>query len=183
MRYVIGIDISTTKTGLSVFQIKDHKLIYKKHFLFEAEKANYTKKSKMSKKEYKDKKHQEIRKRSLYMSQCILDKLEIYCPEYIIVEDTYAQNDIHTLKWLSRLQGVILAFSLQSNCKLIFKTPSEWRKEVGIKTREGRKVLKRPILKEQAIQLVKKYYHLDVTDDEADAILIGLSGQINLEKK
>ena len=47
--------------------------------------------------------------------------------------------------------------------------PTEWRKACGFK--QGR--VKREQLKQQAIDFVKDVYHLQVTDDEADAICIG----------
>ena len=51
-------------------------------------------------------------------------------------------------------------------------TSSEWRSIVGVKTGAG---VKRESLKNKDIQKVKDLYNIDVNDDEADAILIGLA--------
>ena len=42
---------------------------------------------------------------------------------------------------------------------------SEWRKRVGIKNR------KRADVKKEAIEMVKEIYGLDVSEDEAEAVL------------
>ena len=51
--------------------------------------------------------------------------------------------------------------------------PSEWRKRIGL--RQGRNI-PRDELKAEAIAAVKQEYGLDVTNDEAESILIARSG-------
>ena len=50
--------------------------------------------------------------------------------------------------------------------------PSSWRAALGIRNGRG---IKRTTLKEADIAFVKEKYGIDVNDDEADAICIGLA--------
>jgi hypothetical protein len=68
-----------------------------------------------------------------------------------------------------------LEFLIHDNFKKIeikYIYPSSWRATVGIKTGRG---IKRTTLKEADIAFVKDKYNIEVNDDEADAILVGLA--------
>lgn len=179
MKYLIGIDASTIGTGVSVFEIHQNTLKYKTHFLFTQEKKyNYQKE--MNKKEKLEMKHKNMKIRCEYMILELHRIFEKYSPDMIIMEDTYASKDIHTFKWLCRIQGTVEIYCLLRNIPFILKYPNTWRKEVGIKTKDGQKTYKNKELKQKAVQFIQDLYQITVTDDEADAILIGLSGGNNL---
>ena len=181
MKTVIGIDASTTATGIAAFEEKDGEYVYLDHELFKAPEFKFTKKSKdMTKTAYKkvhsSEKRIAMEQRVLYMMGEIEGWLDRYSPDVIIVEDAYGQSDMLTLKALSRIQGMIIDYGRRFNVKVEFKNPSSWRKAVGISlTKADKTELKRPQLKELSKLAVKALYGLDVTDDEADAICIGAS--------
>jgi Holliday junction resolvasome RuvABC endonuclease subunit len=183
---VVSVDGSTSNSGVASFKVKRNKdYEYIEHQLFSYErdcgKFKYTSKKKgMSKTAYneihKKEKKDQMEKRVVYMINNIREFLNKHKPELIVMEDSYGQNDMMTLKMLSRIQGAVLSWALQHNAQVIFKTPSQWRKEVGIPLVDANKNhLKREQFKELAILIVKQVYGIDVTDDEADAICIGLS--------
>ena len=58
--------------------------------------------------------------------------------------------------------------------------PSSWRSIIGIRTGRG---IKRASLKDKDINFVKDTFNIIVNDDEADAILIGLSQTMNQKKE
>jgi hypothetical protein len=59
-----------------------------------------------------------------------------------------------------------------NNLPIEYIYPSSWRAKLGIKNGRG---IKRTTLKEADIAFVKEKYNIDVNDDIADAICIGLS--------
>lgn len=105
------------------------------------------------------------------MSKQLLSVLECQNPDIIYIEDTVVPRNVQTQRFLTRLQGVIYAYSIFHDCEFNTIRPTEWRKYVGIN--QGRK--KRGQLKEEAIKLVKEKFNLEVNDDEAEAVLIGLA--------
>ena len=56
--------------------------------------------------------------------------------------------------------------------------PSSWRASLGIKNGRG---IKRTTLKQADIDFVKEKYNINVNDDEADAICIGLAQYVKSE--
>ncbi len=180
MKTVIGIDASTTATGVSVFELEDKTFKYIAHDLFNSPEHKFTKKNKnISKTAYKALHSREKREfmeaNVLFMMKEIGDILDKYEPDIIVMEDTYGQNDMMTLKMLSRIQGAVIDYGRRFNTEIIFKAPASWRKSVGIQQVEDGVRIKRKKLKELSKTLVKQKFDLDVTDDEADAICIGLS--------
>lgn len=178
MEYLISIDGSTSATGLAVFTIKkDRTLSYKKHYLFRADKHKYTKKTKdMKAAKYKEihtaEKIAFMEKDIEFMADNIIRVINSkYKPSKVVMEDTYGGNDFYTLKYLSRLQGCVKGICLEHGITVEFKASSSWRKSLGFKTYKK----KRPELKAMAVDYVKKLLGMDVTDDEADAICLGLS--------
>lgn len=94
-------------------------------------------------------------------------------PDMIAAEGVSLQNpNVKTIVELARVQGVIQAASYTDDRQIPteFYMPATWRKVVGIQTGRG---IKRAELKKAAIELVSLIYGKQVTDDEADAILIG----------
>ena len=176
--YIIGIDASTTNTGVAVFDRKKGSgdLIYVKHRLISAPKANYHKKTKETKKDYKDSKHIQMADRVDFMINGIYETLGEYKGDaIIIIEDIYARTDINTVKMLGRIQGAVLGYALEHDMCVCFRAPNEWRKIVGIPIAEGTRKYKREELKRLSKEYVKDLFEIDVTDDEADSICIALS--------
>ena len=174
----VGIDASTTATGVSVFSDGT----YIESTVFKPEKVKFTsKKARMSKTAYKTlhakEKREDMERRVLFMISNIGSLLDRCKPSRIIMEDTYGQSDMMTFKMLSRIQGAVIDWARRNNAELAFKTPSKWRKEVGIpqKNADGT-AMKRDQYKEFAVIVVNQLYGVKVSDDEAEAICIGASG-------
>lgn len=98
----------------------------------------------------------------------IKDLIEIIRPEYVCIESVQFQNNYNTYSQLSQLQGVIFSLLFEKNLPFILIEPTAWRKFCKISGR------KRDEQKAATIQMVKERYGVDVTEDEADSIGIGL---------
>ena len=66
----------------------------------------------------------------------------------------------------------IISWAADNEVEFRFQLPSEWRKRVGII--QGPKT-PRDKLKQEAIDMVKEKFGIDVTDDEAESLLIANS--------
>lgn len=165
-KYLISIDGSTTCTGIAVFNMNNEKLIFHTHISPKNDK-------KLSGRE-------NMNKRIEFMMIHISELLNRYMPVQIIMEDTYGAKDLYTYKKLCHLQGLILGYAITNSVNIQFSTPSAWRKKIGIHITENKRRLKRNELKSKAIRLVKEKYGIDVCDDEAEAICIGLSYFANM---
>lgn len=77
-----------------------------------------------------------------------------------------------TMRQLSQLQGVIIGFCQMCDIPYEIFYPSAWRKMLGFKQGSG---TKRSDLKQQAIDMIYDRYGISVTNDEADAICIGIA--------
>ena len=148
---VIGIDASTNKTGLAVFQNGN----YVEHTLIDLHKIKNS--------------NERIPK----MMIAICDYLSKYEVDKIIMEESMMTNNISTVKMLSSIAGAIMYYAASRNIEFQLDLPSAWRKRVGLT--QGRSV-KRDVLKAEAIAAVKQEYGMDLTDDECESILIARSG-------
>lgn len=144
---VIAFDQATEHFGLSIFD--DGKLIYYKLFVFTGSAINRMVK---------------IRK--------MIDELVIkqWKPDYIVFEDIQYQNGYITFKTLAMLLGVVHEVCQANDIPFECVSPNVWRKYAGTcgKTRQEEKML--------SIAVVKEKYNVSVTDDVAEAILIGRYG-------
>lgn len=172
--YLISIDGSTTATGIAIFEIEDGIQTYVSHTLIKGKRPT-ARKGSQTKKEYKEQQHFQMEERVESMILHLYSYFQHYHPDIIIMEDTFMQHNPYSVKMLARLQGAVLGYGLQNRAEVIFKTPSLWRSEVGIKTKNGNTTYKREQLKKFAVQLVSNVYDVSATDDEAEAICIGLS--------
>lgn len=107
---------------------------------------------------------------------CLLDELlEEYKFDKLIFEDIQEQGgNVKTFKVLAQVQGAILLWCAahKIDCKAIF--PTVWRK--NLKDNYNLTFGKvRVDQKKTAIQFVKKYYNIEATEDECEAICIGTS--------
>lgn len=147
---VCGIDASTNKTGISLFIDGG----YSGHMLIDLHKI----------------KDSNIRVPK--MMKEIKDVLDYYEPDIIVMEECLLKTNIATVKLLSYLAGAIISWAADNQVEFRFQLPSEWRKRVEIV--QGPKT-PRDKLKQEAIDMVKEKFGIDVTDDEAEAVLIAHS--------
>lgn len=155
---VCGIDGSTNKTGVSLFVDGE----YSGHMLIDLHKI----------------KDSNIRVPK--MMKEIKGVLDYYQPDIIVMEECLLKTNIATVKLLSYLAGAIILWAADNEVEFRFQLPSEWRKRVKIV--QGPKT-PRDKLKQEAIDMVKEKFGIDVTDDEAEAILIGYSVFCGVESK
>lgn len=152
MCIIAGIDGSTAKTGISIF--KDAKYIT--HALIDLHKIR------------------DVNQRLPEMMEQICDYLLEYPVDKIIIEKSVMKGqNADTLQKLSMISGAVMYYAKIHDIEFENPLPSQWRAVIGM---EQSKKVKREILKLEAIKAVKQEYGLDVTDDEAEAILIGRSG-------
>ena len=149
---VAGIDASTNKTGVCMFEDGE----YIGHILIDC----HTEKDTM--------------KRITMMANNICKYLNNFSDiDVIIMEKSVLKTNIDTVQKLSNLAGIIMFYAYKNKITFKHPIPSEWRKKIGL---EQSNKVKREMLKREAIKAVKQEYGLDVTDDEAESILLARSG-------
>ncbi len=153
---ILALDNATVKTGYAVFDSVDGKLLGSGVLT-----ANKSK---------------DIDTRLADLRGQIEGLISMWDVKEVAFEDTmYIQkghNNLQTFKKLCWLQGMIVAICLQRGIKYSVFLPSEWRSRIGFL--KGHDV-RRDVQKQMAIDFVIKKYHIEVTDDEAEAICIGHS--------
>nr|DAL08561.1 MAG TPA_asm: RuvC [Caudoviricetes sp.] len=147
---IIGIDMSSQRTGIALFDDNQ----YVDHVLIDLHKIKDT--------------DERIRK----MMKNIKQQLNRYKPDVIVMEECLMTNNIKTVKVLSYIAGAIISWADENNTIFKFQLPTAWRKKVGIMQNQ---YIKREQLKQEAIEMVKEKFGLDVTDDEAESILLAYS--------
>lgn len=144
---ILALDQSTKLTGISVWE--NNRLI--KHFVFDTnvkENAPFLRLKRF--KEFFD---------------GLLDEEK---PNVVCFEGVQFQNNYNTYMRLANLQGIILASLFERNIDFEIVTSSKWRKHFGIKGR------KREEYKAHTIEMIEEKFGFSCTDDEADAVAIGL---------
>jgi len=98
----------------------------------------------------------------------------------VVLEDTFLKTGfggkpvgIDKYASLNKLLGVLENYCIEQNLLYWIVKPTEWRKVCGIKTKDGRKSLKREEIKANTIAYIKESLNINVLEDEADAICIG----------
>lgn len=120
----------------------------------------------------------DIGERNIQMRQMIQSRIKNNHPDLVVIEDVALQASAKTVIQLAQLQGAIVGACDIFNVPYEIIKPSEQRKKLGFK--QGRQI-KRPELKQQAIDYVKTYYGEDVSSDEADAMCIATAVKMELE--
>lgn len=117
-----------------------------------------------------------IHKMTNEINSLVLNKYKI---NKIIVEEVrpeggYGVGNQKTHKALMWLQAAIAIFihDTYPEIEIEYIYPSSWRASLGIKNGRG---IKRQTLKEADMEFVKNKYRINVNDDIADAICIGLA--------
>lgn len=151
---IIALDDATYNTGWAIFD--DNKLI--KYGVFSVNQSTEV-------------------ERVEAIKQWLINMVYIWRPDYIIIEDIQLQREIgnvyetsdniNTYKVLAHLQGVLqnTLYELQVPFETVYS--AVWRKACEIKGKY------RADKKRNAQLQVKKWFDVDVTNDEADAICIG----------
>lgn len=121
----------------------------------------------------------DVNERSMMMRQAIQSRIRNNHPDLVVIEDVALQQSAKTVIQLAQLQGAIIGACDIFNIPYEILKPSEWRKMLGFK--QGRQV-KRPELKQQAIDYVVEHYGEVVSSDEADAMCIATAALMRLEQ-
>ena len=93
-------------------------------------------------------------------------------PDVIIYEGVALQNNAQVLIKLGNLQGHIMASAWRLDIPFVSYLPTTWRKILEF--RQGGSV-KRSELKKQSVALVEETYGVQMKEDEAEAVAIGLA--------
>lgn len=160
---VMGIDASTSSTGVAVFD--DLELVF--HTTIKP-------------------KGEDWRDRLFHQGPVLQEILEKYKPEMVYMEDVPLQKNggLQTLVKLGGVQGFIYGIMASYKIPVYFLAPTSWRSNLFMfnGTQEGKK---REILKEKAVMMANELFGLDLKwhgpkskkseDDVAEAILIAYS--------
>ena len=117
--------------------------------------------------------------RRAIMRQMIQSRIKTNNPDLVVIEDVALQASAKTVIQLAQLQGAIIGACELFNIPYEIIKPTEWRKTLDFK--QGRQV-KRPELKQQAIDYVAEHYGENVSSDEADAMCIATAALMRLEQ-
>lgn len=91
--------------------------------------------------------------------------------DFCVVETPVISRNPKTQRLLTILFGAVFALNILFWNKFVFMSPSEWRKLID----PGKKPRKREELKIWSKEKVHEMFGIDVNDDIADAILIGVA--------
>lgn len=151
---LIAFDQATEKFGISIFE--NGKLIYYTLYQFSGDLVS------------------RLVKAQKLVRDVVLDK---WNPDFIVMEDIQYQNGILTYKVLAMLLGVIQTNCAEKNIPYECVSPNVWRKYAGTcgKTRREEKML--------SVAMVHEKYGIKVSDDIAEAILIGRYGVMNHQQE
>ena len=117
-------------------------------------------------------KNTELRMREMFVR--ITTSLSKHKPDVVYYEDNYQANNPKTSKMLAILMGSIWGYCILKEIAIEPILPSEWREVLNINKPKA----KRPEYKRRSMAYVKEKYGLDVGDDEADAICIGVAANL-----
>lgn len=159
---ILSLDQAIRISGISVITLEEE-LIY--HGLYKS--PNDTKKKKYTQEE---------------KIQLILDKVEELIKEYdidfVVFESVQKQVNVKTYGDLSILYGCLRQRLFQlGTVEYESLSPSVWRSTIGLKGK-GRSVLKK-----KAQEFVKGKYGIDVSEDEADSISMGVAMVKKLKRR
>ena len=98
----------------------------------------------------------------------VKELIETYLPDEIAFEDIQLQENTKTFKVLAEVYGVLYELITELGIKNDAILASSWKSTLGIKGRT------RPEQKRNAQQYIQNAFGVKPTQDEADAICIGL---------
>ena len=110
--------------------------------------------------------------RSFEMARDLWRVIKKYKPDHLVIEDVQNQSNTKTVIILSRLQGMLIGYAEAHKVKTNILLPSMWRS--ALKFKQGPKV-KREELKQQSAGFIKEQYGFNLSEDENEAICIGVA--------
>lgn len=105
------------------------------------------------------------------MTKKLLDNIGQLKPDIIVIEKDVVFGNMKVIDMLMKIIGAVYGFCLFNGITYYEFAPSEWRKYVKLQA-FGRK---RDEFKKASIKYIKDNLNMEVNDDEADAICIGLA--------
>ena len=145
---IIAFDQATERFGLSIFE--DNQLVFYSLYTFSGDVIH------------------RLTKIKKFVQDVVINEWK---PDIIIMEDIqYQQNGILTFKILAMLLGILQELCCENNIEFEAVSPNVWRKYAGTngKNRREEKLL--------SVGKVKEKFSISVSDDVAEAILIGMYG-------
>lgn len=145
---IIAFDQATEKFGLSIFD--DGQLVFYSLYTFSGDMLS------------------RLTKIKKFISDIVIKEWK---PDFVMMEDIqYQKNGILTFKVLAMLLGIIQVSCNEADVPFEAVSPNVWRKYAGTagKDRRQEKLL--------SVAVVKEKYDIKVSDDIAEAILIGHYG-------
>ena len=99
----------------------------------------------------------------------LISMINNWKPDFIAIEDLHYNNimGIIVFKTLARLQGILMETCFENNITYYVISPNTWRHYCKVKGKS------RSDQKRSMQLLVKQWYDISITNDEADAIGIG----------
>lgn len=116
-----------------------------------------------------DEDNPDLVKRMRKMISRIYSLIRIEKPNIIVFEDVRILKNAHTTVALAEILGAVIGKCVDLNIQYESLSPASWRSKHGIQKAGA----KREELKKLSVNKVKELYNSDVTDDEADAVLLG----------
>ena len=104
------------------------------------------------------------------MCKELLNLLILQMPNVVVIENTFVGKNAQSQNMLTMILGVVYGYCLQNNIYYYSLRASEWRSLVS----KEKHVSKRSELKEWSVKKVKELFNINVSDDESDAILLGV---------
>ena len=104
-------------------------------------------------------------------------KINEHKPDFIVFEDTQFQKSYKTYQELSQMQGVLMAYLFDLDIGFEIVSPGTWRSYSKIK---GRKRIEQKL---NTQIFIKEKYGIDVSEDEADAIGLGVFSSNKIKSK
>lgn len=121
-----------------------------------------------------DESSSDINQRMKSMIQKVYLLIKKEKPNIIVFEDVRILKNVHVTVALAEILGAIIGKCVDMSIQYESISPASWRSKHDIQ-KPG---LKRDELKQLSVDKVRELYNSDVTDDEADAILIGAAWYI-----
>lgn len=98
--------------------------------------------------------------------------IELFHPDLVVVEGVQHQANAKTMLMLSQLQGMCIGKAYLENIPVYSPLPVEWRKILDYKQGPHEK---RADLKAQSVAYVQGHFNITATEDECEAICIGIA--------
>jgi Holliday junction resolvasome RuvABC endonuclease subunit len=107
-------------------------------------------------------------RRSLQMVDLVMEKVDEYKPDLVVLEGAFLSGNVKTFGMLSCLRGMTMERLKDNGYKFEIVEPVTWKSALGITG-------KRPIQKAKSIEIAEKVFNVDLfnDDDLADSINIG----------